>query len=74
MKVFSTPRVAQIVGINRVTLERWIRDGKVKRPSTVSNGPKNARLWTDADVKRVKKYKAKNYYKGRGGRKPKPKQ
>jgi hypothetical protein len=30
------------------------------------------RLWTDADVEKVRKYKQENYRKGRG-RKPKPK-
>lgn len=74
MKVYSTSQVAAIVGINRVTLERWISDGKIKRPSALGNGPGNARLWTEPEVARVRKYKAKNYYKGRGGRKPKPKQ
>lgn len=73
MKVYSTSQAAKIAGISRVTLERWIRDGKVKKPSALGNGPGNARLWTEPEVERVRKYKEKNYYKGRGGSKPKPK-
>ena len=73
VKVYSTSQVVTIAGISRVTLERWIRDGKIKRPSALGNGPRNARIWTEPEVERVKKYKAKNYYKGRGGSKPKAK-
>ena len=61
-----------MIGINRVTLQRWLIDGKVKEPKKVSTGGVEVRIWTDRDVKRVLKYKQENYRKGRG-RKPKPK-
>jgi predicted site-specific integrase-resolvase len=61
-----------MIGINRVTLQRWLIDGKVKEPKKVSNGGVEFRIWTDRDVERVGKYKQENYRKGRG-RKPKPK-
>jgi hypothetical protein len=35
-------------------------------------GGVSVRIWTDLDVKRLRKYKKENYRKGRG-RKPKPK-
>jgi excisionase family DNA binding protein len=66
----STVEVAKSVGISRVTLERWISSGKVKRPKTIWIGKGEFRSWTATDVTRVKKYKEKNYRKGRG-RKPK---
>ena len=60
----------QMIGIGRATLERWLLDGKVPEPMRLKNGGVNVRIWTDRDVERVRKYKEKNYYKGRG---PKPK-
>ncbi len=69
---FSTAEVAAQVGIDRVTLERWLRSGKVKMPKTVRVGPRKYRLWTSGDIGRVKRYKEKFYRKGRG-RKKKPK-
>jgi excisionase family DNA binding protein len=69
MKTMSTAQVAAQVGIDRVTLERWIRDGKVKLPETIAIGARRFRLWTAADAERVRRVKARTYRKGRG-RKP----
>jgi predicted site-specific integrase-resolvase len=68
----STADVARKVGVNRVTLERWISSGKVTGPRTIQIGKGEFRNWTPADVERVHKYKQENYRKGRG-RKAKPK-
>ena len=72
MSPMSTEDVARKVGINRVTLERWLSDGKVAVPKKLRIGRSEFRNWTDADVERIRKYKAANYRKGRG-RKPKSK-
>jgi DNA-binding transcriptional MerR regulator len=72
MRTYSTVQVARMVGVNRVTLQHWLLDGKITEPKRISNGGVTARVWTDRDVERVRKYKAANYRKGRG-RKPKPK-
>jgi len=72
MASLSTQDVARKVGINRVTLERWLSSGKVKAPKTVRFGKNEFRNWTAGDVERVQKYKQENYRKGRG-RKPKQK-
>jgi predicted site-specific integrase-resolvase len=72
MENLSTAQVAAQVGIDRVTLERWIRDDKVKRPKTIVIGARRFRLWTAADVKRVRLVKVRTYRKGRG-RKPRQK-
>ena len=72
MSPLSTEEVAQKVGVNRVTLERWLSSGKVKPPKTIRFGRNEFRDWTANDVERVRKYKQQNYRKGRG-RKPKPK-
>lgn len=69
----STEEVARKVGINRVTLERWLSSRKIAAPKTVRYGKSEFRDWTGRDVERVRKYKQQNYRKGRG-RKPKLKQ
>ncbi len=60
-----------MIGINRVTLQRWLIDGRVKEPKKVSTGGVEVRIWTDRDVERVRKYKAAHYRKGRGRKKKK---
>lgn len=72
MSPMSTQQVAKAVGVNRVTLERWLSSGKVKKPKAVSIGSGTFRQWTQADVDRILRFKQENYRKGRG-RKPKPK-
>ena len=72
MSPLSTEEVAKKVGVNRVTLERWLSSGKISAPKTVRFGRNEFRNWTAADIERVRKYKQDNYRKGRG-RKPKPK-
>jgi predicted site-specific integrase-resolvase len=73
-KTYSTPEVAKAVGVHRITLQRWLATGKVRPSLAIPANGHTIRRFSEADVKRVKKYKEKNYYKGRGGRKPKPKQ
>lgn len=72
MKTYSTLEAARMVGINRVTLQRWLLDGKVAEPRRIRHAGIDARVWNDRDVERVLKFKQENYRKGRG-RKPKPK-
>jgi hypothetical protein len=66
----STQDVARAVGIDRITLERWLSSGKVKAPKIVRFGKSGFRAWTARDIERVRAFKRKNYRKGRG-RKPK---
>jgi DNA-binding transcriptional MerR regulator len=68
----STSKVAKLLGIDKATLLRWLRSGKIPEPRRLTNGGVNARVWSDQDVERARKYKLKNYRKGRG-RKAKPK-
>jgi predicted site-specific integrase-resolvase len=68
-KTYSTAEAARIIGINRVTLQRWLIAGSVREPKKMSAGGVQVRIWTGRDVERVRKYKQENYRKGRG-RKP----
>ena len=72
MKTYSTKQVADMVSVHRVTLQTWLLAGKIEEPRRIKIGGIDARIWTDRDVERVRKYKEKFYRKGRG-RKPKAK-
>ncbi len=55
-----------MLGIDRVTLQRWLLSGKVREPRRIKNGGIDARVWTARDVERVNKYKAAHYWEGTG--------
>lgn len=67
MKPLSTNEVAKAIGVHPITVEKWIADKKIKGPKRLHVGARIIRLWTQADVKRLKKFKQSQ---GRG-RKPK---
>jgi len=68
-KVFSTQEVAKEVGISLATLERWLAEKRVSKPKSIRIGGKEFRDWSRTDIDALRKYKAKNYRKGRGRRK-----
>ena len=72
MKTYSTAQVLRMVGISRTTLLGWLKSKKITEPRRIRSAGMDARVWTDRDVERVRKYKHENYRKGRG-RKAKPK-
>jgi predicted site-specific integrase-resolvase len=67
----STKQVAKLVGIHWMTLYRWLAQGKVRPSIAIKLKGSVLHRWTAGDVDRVRKYKQKNYRKGRG-RKPRP--
>jgi predicted site-specific integrase-resolvase len=69
MRTYSTKQVADAVGMNRVTLQRWLISGKLPEPERFQLGGIDVRVWNDADLDRVRKYKQANYRKGRGRKK-----
>jgi hypothetical protein len=58
------------VGVSRATLQVWIKDEKFRAPKTRLVDGKAIRLWTSADLNRLRDVKDEIYRKGRG-RKPK---
>lgn len=63
---YSTAQVANMIGVHKMTLIRWLLDGKIAEPRRLTNGGVNARVWNVRDVERARKYKLENYRKGRG--------
>ena len=62
----TTAEAAEAVGIDRITLQRWIRAGKVKAPKPVLRNGRGVRLWSSADIERLRQTKEKIHRKGRG--------
>ncbi len=59
MKLLITRKAAKAAGISLVTLQRWIRSGKVKAPRLRDIGGGTFRLWSKADIARIRKAKQK---------------
>lgn len=68
MKAFSISEAARVLRVGRVTLHRWIRDKVVPAPRTQIIAGVRIRFWTEADLAKVREYKATRYW-GKGGRK-----
>jgi len=65
-RFYSTREVADMVGINKQTLLRWIWAGKISEPAIYESGGVKLRNWSHQDIERVQRYKNANYRKGRG--------
>jgi excisionase family DNA binding protein len=67
---YTTVEVAKRIGIHLVTLQRWIKAGKITAPRPTLIGAVGYRLWTAEDIAKLKAVKQAMYHKG-GGRKKK---
>ena len=67
---YTTEEAAKKVGIHQVTLQRWIKAGKVKAPEPTLIGAVGYRLWSLVEIEEAKAVKRAIYHKG-GGRKKK---
>lgn len=62
---YTTREVAEAAGITRATLQEWVATKRVDAPELPAPGL-GVRVWTEADVERVKAYKELAYRKLRG--------
>jgi excisionase family DNA binding protein len=67
---YTTEEAARKVGIHQVTLQRWIKAGKIQAPEPTLIGAVGYRLWSLGEIEKVKVVKGAIYHKG-GGRKKK---
>ena len=65
MKELSNSEVARQAGVHPVTLERWLATGELPWPKVLVMGCRVVRLWKEADIERIRRYKAKNGAKTR---------
>lgn len=70
--MYSTAQVSRILRIGRQTLHRWLKEG-LKAPRKIKVGGVSVRFWSERDLQRARRYKAKRYHQG-GGRMPTKKQ
>jgi excisionase family DNA binding protein len=63
VKFFSTQEVANLIGVHKVTLKRWLSSGRVKEPRHERIGRQNWRVWTERDVQRLRTLKEASYRK-----------
>lgn len=54
MKIYSTREAAKKLGISFTSMNRYIADKKIPVPPLTEVASISARVWTDADVERVR--------------------
>ena len=67
----TTTEAARKTGLNRVTLQEWIRMGRVRAPKLVLRNGRAVRLWSQADIEKLQDVKGQTYRRGRGRKKKK---
>lgn len=65
---FTTSEAAKQAGISLATINRWIAMDKIEAPEPTLVGATGYRLWSRADIKRLRLAKKRIYWQG-GGRK-----
>lgn len=60
-KPISTQEAADVLGIAKRTLLRWIYAGKIPEVRRERVGGIEVRLWNAADVKRAQRFKEQNF-------------
>jgi excisionase family DNA binding protein len=66
---YTTAEAARKIGIHQVTLQRWIKAGKVQAPEPTLIGAVGYRLWSLDEIDKTKSVKQAIYHKGGGRRK-----
>ena len=62
---YSTREAARAIGMPWITLQRWVGDNRIKAPKLTTVGGVKVRLWSAADVARIKKQLPKLYQRKR---------
>jgi len=68
-KPCNTQQAAKAAGIAVMTLHRWMVAGKVQAPKLRIRHGRAVRLWSQADLARLRELKQSTYCKGRGRKK-----
>lgn len=57
----TTQQVADSIGVHKETLLKWVRGGEIPEPRKVQVGRIANRLWGEADVRRAREHRERNY-------------
>jgi hypothetical protein len=68
-KPCNTQQATKAAGIAVMTLHRWMVSKKLKVPALRIRNGRAVRLWSNADLERLKRLKQEIYCKGRGRKK-----
>jgi excisionase family DNA binding protein len=62
---YSISEAARALGVRRTTLYRWIKDKQVPAPAEERISGIRFRFWTEAEMSKLREFKAKSYW-GKG--------
>ena len=65
MKAYSISEAARLLGVDRRTLQRWVREKRIPVPTTQIVAGVHLRFWTEQDMAKLKEHKAARYW-GKG--------
>jgi hypothetical protein len=68
-KPCNTEQAAKVAGIAVMTLHRWVVAKKLRAPALRIRNGRAVRLWSKADLDRLRTLKQEIYCKGRGRKK-----
>jgi excisionase family DNA binding protein len=65
MKTYSVSEAARVLGVDRRTLQRWVREKRIPAPTAGVVRGVLLKFWTEKDMTTVREYKAARYW-GKG--------
>jgi predicted DNA-binding transcriptional regulator AlpA len=65
-KLYTTKQAAAEVGITRQSLYNWIDEKKIQPPKAVTLGNRTMMMWSESDLRKLRRAKDRIYRKGRG--------
>jgi excisionase family DNA binding protein len=65
MKTYTVSEAARAAGVDRRTLQRWIRNKHIPNPKAEIIDGRLRKSWTAGEIERIKEYKKASYW-GRG--------
>jgi MerR HTH family regulatory protein len=65
MKKYSISEASIVLGVDRTTLRRWVREDKVPAPTPGVVGGILSKFWTEEDMAKLREYKLTTYW-GKG--------
>jgi predicted site-specific integrase-resolvase len=65
MKTYSISEAASVLGVDRTTLRRWVRQKQVPAPTPGIVEGILSKFWTEKDMDKLREYKAASYW-GKG--------
>jgi excisionase family DNA binding protein len=61
MKCYSVSEAAKKVGVNRATLQRWVRADFIPAPKAEIVYGKLVKCWTEKEIAKIREFKTESY-------------